>query len=390
MPDTNTAAEIPLPLTSLNEEETMLRDTVRQFAQQEIAPRVRAMDEAQKLDPEILRQLFELGLMAIEAPMELGGGGASFFSAVLAVEEIARVDPAVAVIVDVQNTLAVNALVRWATPEQQRLWLPRMAQQTVCAYALSEAGSGSDAFSLTTQARKDGDSYVLSGRKLWISNALEADLFLVFATVDPAAGYRGITAFLVERGTDGFTVGHKEDKMGIRASSTCELLFDDCRVPASNVVGEMGKGYKIAIETLNEGRIGIAAQMLGLAEGAFGFGVKYAKERKQFGKAIAEFQAVQFGLAEMATQIEAARMLVYNAARMKGAGVPFVKEAAMAKLFASRVAEEVASKAVEIYGGYGFVKDYPVEKFYRDAKIGSIYEGTSNMQLGTIGKMILS
>ena len=389
MPETDAAAETPLPLTSLNEEETMVRDTVRQFAQQEIAPRVRAMDEAQKLDPEVLRQLFELGLMAIEAPMELGGAGASFFSAVLAVEEIARVDPAVAVIVDVQNTLAVNALLRWATPDQQRMWLPRMAQQTVCAYALSEAGSGSDAFSLTTQARKDGDSYVLSGRKLWISNALEADLFLVFATVDPSAGYRGITAFIVERGTDGFTVGHKEDKMGIRASSTCELLFDGCRVPASNVVGEVGKGYKIAIETLNEGRIGIAAQMLGLAEGAWGFAVKYSKERKQFGKAIAEFQAVQFSLAEMATQIEAARMLIYNAARMKGAGVPFVKEAAMAKLFASRVAEEVASKAVEIYGGYGFVKDYPVEKFYRDAKIGSIYEGTSNMQLGTIGKMIL-
>ena len=378
------------PLTSLNEEETMLRDTVRQFAQQEIAPRVRAMDEAQKLDAEILRHLFELGLMAIEAPLELGGAGASFFSAVLAVEEISRVDPAVAVIVDVQNTLAVNALLRWATPEQQRLYLPRMAQQTVCAYALSEAGSGSDAFSLTTQARSDGSGFVLNGRKLWISNALEADLFLVFATVNPEAGYKGITAFLVERGTTGFTVGHKEDKMGIRASSTCELLFDDCRVPAASVVGEVGKGYKIAIETLNEGRIGIAAQMLGLAEGAWAYAVKYSQERKQFGKAIAEFQSVQFGLAEMATQIEAARMLVYNAARMKGAGVPFVKEAAMAKLFASRVAEEVASKAVEIYGGYGFVKDYPVEKFYRDAKIGSIYEGTSNMQLATIGKLILS
>jgi alkylation response protein AidB-like acyl-CoA dehydrogenase len=388
MPETETMPAPPL--TSLNEEETMLRDTVRQFAQQEIAPRVRAMDEAQKLDPEILRQLFDLGLMAIEAPLELGGAGASFFSAVLAVEEISKVDSAVAVIVDVQNTLAVNAVLRWATPDQQRLWLPRMAQQTVCAYALSEAGSGSDAFSLTTQARRDGDSYVLSGRKLWISNALEADLFLVFATVDPQAGYRGITAFVVERGTEGFTVGHKEDKMGIRASSTCELLFDDCRVPAANVVGEVGKGYKIAIETLNEGRIGIAAQMLGLAEGAWACAVKYAKERKQFGKAIAEFQAVQFALAEMATQIEAARMLVYNAARMKGAGVPFVKEAAMAKLFASRVAEDVASKAVEIYGGYGFVKDYPVEKYYRDAKIGSIYEGTSNMQLATIGKMILS
>ena len=387
MPETETMPA--LPLTSLNEEETMLRDTVRQFAQREIAPRVRAMDEAQKLDPEILRQLFELGLMAIEAPLELGGAGASFFSAVLAVEEIARVDPAVAVIVDVQNTLAVNAVLRWATPEQQRMWLPRMAQQTVCAYALSEAGSGSDAFSLTTQAKADGHHYVLSGRKLWISNALEADLFLVFATVNPEAGYRGITAFVVERGTDGFTVGHKEDKMGIRASSTCELLFDDCRVPAGNVVGEVGKGYKIAIETLNEGRIGIAAQMLGLAEGAWACAVKYSKERKQFGKAIAEFQSVQFQLAEMATQIEAARMLVYNAARMKGAGVPFVKEAAMAKLYASRVAEEVASKAVEIYGGYGFVKDYPVEKFYRDAKIGSIYEGTSNMQLATIGKLIL-
>ena len=381
--------EVP-PLTSLSEEETMLRDTVRQFAQQEIAPRVRAMDEAQKLDGEILQQLFGLGLMAIEAPPEMGGAGASFFSAVLAVEEIARVDPAVAVIVDVQNTLAVNALLRWATPDQQRLYLPRMAQQTVCAYALSEAGSGSDAFSLVTQARPDGDNYILNGRKLWISNALEADLFLVFATVNPEAGYRGITAFLVERGTAGFTVGHKEDKMGIRASSTCELLFDDCRVPLANVIGEVGKGYKIAIETLNEGRIGIAAQMLGIADGAWNCAVKYSQERKQFGKAIAEFQAVQFALAEMATQIEAARLLVYNAARMKGAGVPFVKEAAMAKLFASRVAEQVASQAVEVYGGYGFVKDYPVEKFYRDAKIGSIYEGTSNMQLGTIAKSILA
>ena len=389
MPETEPVVETIPPLTSLTEEETMLRDTVRQFAQQEIAPHVREMDEAQKLDPGILRQLFELGLMAIEAPMELGGAGASFFSAVLAVEEISRVDPAVAVIVDVQNTLAVNAILRWATPEQQRLWLPRLAQQTVCAYALSEAGSGSDAFSLATQARSDGSHYILNGRKLWISNAMEADLFLVFATVNPEAGYRGITAFMIERGMDGFTVGHKEDKMGIRASSTCELLFDDCRVPAANVVGEVGKGYKIAIETLNEGRIGIAAQMLGLAEGACSLAVKYSKERKQFGKSIAEFQAVQFALAEMATQIEATRNLVYNAARMKVAGIPFVKEAAIAKLFASRVAEEVASKAVEIYGGYGFVRDYPMEKFYRDAKIGSIYEGTSNMQLATIGKLIL-
>ena len=377
------------PLTSLTEDESLLRDTVRQFAQQEIAPHVRAMDEAQHLDEGILRQLFELGLMAIEAPMELGGAGASFFSAVLAVEEISRVDPAVAVIVDVQNTLAVNALLRWGTPEQQSLFLPRLAQQTVCAYALSEAGSGSDAFSLTTQARADGHNFVLNGRKLWISNAQEADLFLVFATIDPAAGYRGITAFLVERNTPGFSVGHKEDKMGIRASSTCELLFDDCRVPASSIVGEPGKGYKIAIETLNEGRIGIAAQMLGLAEGAWSLAVKYSKERKQFGKSIAEFQAVQFALAEMATQIEAARVLVYNAARLKCAGQPFVKEAAIAKLFASRVAEQVASQSVEIYGGYGFVRDYPMEKFYRDAKIGSIYEGTSNMQLATIAKLIL-
>ena len=389
MPETEPAVEIIPPLTSLTEEEAMLRDTVRQFAQQEIAPRVREMDEAQKLDPGILRQLFELGLMAIEAPLDLGGAGASFFSAVLAVEEISRIDPAVAVIVDVQNTLAVNALLRWGNAEQKRRWIPRMAEKTVCAYALSEAGSGSDAFSLATQARADGDSFVLNGRKLWISNAMEADLFLVFATVNPEAGYRGITAFLVERGTAGFAVGHKEDKMGIRASSTCELLFDDCRVPAENVVGEVGKGYKIAIETLNEGRIGIAAQMLGLADGAWSLAVKYSKERKQFGKSIAEFQAVQFTLAEMATQIEAARMLVYNAARMKCADLPFVKEAAIAKLFTSRVAEEVASKAVEIYGGYGFVRDYPMEKFYRDAKIGSIYEGTSNMQLATIGKLIL-
>jgi butyryl-CoA dehydrogenase/short/branched chain acyl-CoA dehydrogenase len=389
MPETHEAVETIPPLTSLTEDESMLRDTVRQFAQQEIAPHVRAMDEAQKLDPGILRQLFELGLMAMEAPMELGGAGASFFSAVLAVEEISRVDPAVAVIVDVQNTLAVNALLRWGSGDQQRLWLPRMAQQTVCAYALSEAGSGSDAFSLATQARADGKDFVINGRKLWISNAMEADLFLVFANVNPEAGYRGITAFMVERGIPGFTVSHKEDKMGIRASSTCELLFDDCRVSSDSVVGEIGKGYKIAIETLNEGRIGIAAQMLGLAEGAWSLAVKYSKERKQFGKAIAEFQAVQFALAEMATQIEAARNLVYNAARLKCAGQPFVKEAAIAKLFTSRVAEQVASQAVEIYGGYGFVRDYPMEKFYRDAKIGSIYEGTSNMQLATIGKLIL-
>jgi alkylation response protein AidB-like acyl-CoA dehydrogenase len=385
-----TANETIAPLTSLTQDEQIMRDTVRRFAQRKIAPLVREMDETQKLNPKILGELFSLGLMGLEIPVDLGGSGASFFSSVIAVEEISKVDPAVAVVVDVQNTLTVNALLRWGNPEQQNRYLRRLASDTVCSYALSEAGSGSDAFALATQARPEVNSFVLNGRKLWISNAAEAGLFIVFANAEPAAGYKGITAFLIERGTPGFTIGKKEDKLGIRASSTCELLFDNCRVPAEQVLGERGKGYKIAIETLNEGRIGIAAQMLGLAEGAWSLALKYSQERRQFGKPISEFQAVQFTLAELATQIEAARLMVYNAARMKVAGVPFVKEAAMAKYFSSVVAEEVASKAVEIFGGYGFVKDSAVEKFYRDAKIGKIYEGTSNMQLATIGKQILS
>jgi butyryl-CoA dehydrogenase/short/branched chain acyl-CoA dehydrogenase len=374
----------------LTQEEQLLCDTVQRFAQRKVAPLVRQMDNAQKLAPEILRELFTLGLMGLEIPVELGGSGASFFSSILAIEEIAKVDPSVAVIVDVQNTLTVNALLRWGSAEQKMRYLPRMAADTVCAYALSEAGSGSDAFALATHARADGDGFVLNGRKLWISNAAEAGIFLVFANANPHAGYKGITAFLLERETPGLSIGKKEDKLGIRASSTCEVLLDNCRVPAANVLGEIGKGYKMAIETLNEGRIGIAAQMLGLAEGAWLLALNYSKERKQFGKAISEFQAIQFSLAEMAVEIEAARGMVYNAARMKVAGAPFVKEAAMAKYFASMVAERVASGALEVFGGYGFVKDFPVEKFYRDAKIGKIYEGTSNMQLATIAKLILN
>jgi alkylation response protein AidB-like acyl-CoA dehydrogenase len=383
------AETIPAPLSTLTAEEQILQETVRKFARKEIAPLVREMDEAQKMSPKIIQRLFELGLMGIEIPEEYGGVGASFFSSILAVEEISAVDPAIGVLVDVQNTLTVNALLRWGTEAQKQQYLPRMATDTICSYALSEASSGSDAFALTTTARADGDHYILNGRKLWISNAAEAGLFIVFTTVDPTAGYKGITAFLVERDATGFTVGKKEDKLGIRASSTCELLFDDCRVPAANILGEIGKGYKIAIETLNEGRIGIAAQLLGLATGAWTHAAKYSQERRQFGKPIAEFQAVQFALAEMATDIEASRLMVYNTARRKLAGLPFLKEAAMTKYFVSQVAERVASKAVEIFGGYGFVKDYPVEKLYRDAKIGTIYEGTSNMQLATIAKQVL-
>lgn len=389
---TNIAVEngLRMPLTSLTHDERILRDSVRRFAQNKIAPLVREMDEAQKINPSLLPQLFDLGILGVEVPEQYGGFGGSFMSAILAVEEISAVDPAIGVLVDVQNTLTVNALLRWGNEEQKSKYLPRLNTDTICSYALSEASSGSDAFSLKTQARRDGDDFVLTGRKLWISNAAEANLFIVFATADPAAGYKGITAFLIERGTPGFQVGTKEDKLGIRASSTCELLLDDCRLPAANVLGELGKGYKIAIETLNEGRIGIAAQMLGLAQGAWNHAAKYSQQREQFGKPISEFQAVQFTLSEMATEIEAARLMVYNAARMKDAGLPFVKEAAMAKLFVSQVAERIASQAVEIFGGYGFVKDYPVEKLYRDAKIGKIYEGTSNMQLATISKLILS
>jgi alkylation response protein AidB-like acyl-CoA dehydrogenase len=377
------------PLTELSEEESLFFSTVRRFAQDRIQPLGRQMDADQQLAPELLAQLFELGIMGIEIPEELGGAGGSFFDAVLAIEALSTVDPAVAVLVDVHNTLVINALRRWATDEQRQRWLPRLASDTAGAYALSEAGSGSDAFALETRAEPAPDGFRLNGRKLWISNAREAGLFIVFATIDPAAGYKGITAFLVEKDMPGFSVGRKEDKLGIRASSTCELILDSCLVPSANVLGEPGKGYKIAIETLNEGRIGIGAQMLGLAEGAWAQAARYAGERRQFNKPIAEFQAVQFTLAQMATEIEAARLMVYNAARLKDAGRSYVSEAAMAKLFASQVAERVASQCVEIFGGNGFVRDYPAEKFYRDAKIGKIYEGTSNMQLATIAKQVL-
>lgn len=348
------------------------------------------MDEAAEMDGGLVKQLFELGLMGIEIPEQYGGAGSSFFNAILAVEALATVDGSVGVLVDVQNTLVNNALLRWGTDAQKQKYLPRMANEWVGSYALSESSSGSDAFALKTRATEQGDNYVLSGQKLWITNAKESSLFIVLANVAPELGYKGITAFLVERGQAGFSVGKKEDKLGIRASSTCELVFDNAVIPKANVLGEVGKGYKIAIETLNEGRIGIGAQMLGIAQGAFDAAKDYVQERKQFGKAIAEFQAVQFQLARAATEIEAARLLVYNAARLKDAHQPFVKEAAMAKLYASEVAERTASLAVDLFGGVGFTKEYPAEKFYRDAKIGKIYEGTSNMQLQTIAKLLLS
>jgi alkylation response protein AidB-like acyl-CoA dehydrogenase len=377
------------PITELGEDEILFRDTVREFAQSEVAPLVRRMDEEQQLDAALLGKLFALGLMGIEIPEEFGGSAGSFFDSVLAVEMLSAVDPAVALVVDVQNTLVASALLRRGTPEQRKRYLPRLAADTVGAYALSEAGSGSDAFALLTRAEKRGDMYRLSGRKLWISNAKEAGLFIVFATVDASAGYKGITAFLVEKNAPGFSVGRKEDKLGIRASSTCELILDECELPESGVLGEVGGGYKIAMETLNGGRIGIGAQMLGLAEGALTHAIKHAKQRKQFGKPLAEFQAMQFQLAEMATDVEAARLMVYNAARLKDAGLEFRKEAAMCKYLASHTAERVASLAVEVLGGSGFVKESPVEKLYRDAKIGKIYEGTSFMQLAAIAKMVL-
>ena len=382
------------PVTQLSEDERMFADMVRAFARDEVAPLVRRMDEEQHMDAALVEKIFSLGLMGIEIPGQYGGSGGSFFDAVLAVELLSAVDPAVALVVDVQNTLVASALLRWATEEQKRKYLPRLAADTVGAYALSEAASGSDAFALETRAEKRGGDYVLTGRKLWISNAREAGLFIVFATVDASAGYKGITAFLIEKDTAGFTVGRKEDKLGIRASSTCELILEDCAVPGTQVLGAVGRGHKVAMETLNEGRIGIGAQMLGLAEGAWGHAVKHAKERKQFGKALVEFQAMQFQLAEMATDIEAAKLLVYNAARLKDARLKdarrdFRKEAAMAKYFASHTAERVASLAVEVLGGLGFVKDSPVEKLYRDAKIGTIYEGTSFMQLAAIAKSVL-
>jgi butyryl-CoA dehydrogenase/short/branched chain acyl-CoA dehydrogenase len=379
----------PLPLTQLDEDELLFRDSVRRFAKERIQPRVREMDEQSKLAPDLLEETFELGLMGIEIPEELGGQGGTFFQSVLVIEELAKVDPAVAVVVDVQNTLVNNAVARWGTSEQKSRMLPLLARRAVGSYALSEAQAGSDAFALTTRAFADGNGYRLSGQKLWITNAAEAEVFLVFATVDPSAGYRGITCFLVPRDSTGFQVGRKEDKLGIRASSTCELLLNDVFIAQEQILGQAGKGYKIAIETLNEGRIGIGAQMVGLAAGALEHAVTYARDRKQFGKPIGDFQGVQFQLAEMATKVEAARLLVYNAARLRDAGQPFVQEAAMAKYYASMIAEEVASAAVEVFGGVGFTKDYPVEKLYRDAKIGRIYEGTSNMQRATIAKSLL-
>jgi len=383
------AAPPPLPLVTLTEDEALFRDNVRHFAEESIAPKVREMDEKGVFDSRLIEQFFQLGLMGIEVPEQYGGAGGRFFEAILAVEEISRTDPSAGVIIDVQNTLVNNALLRWGNDDQKRRYLPRMTKNLVGAYALSEAGSGSDAFALQTRAQLKGSEYVLNGRKLWITNSKEAGVFILFATIDPSAGYKGVTAFIVEKDFPGFSVGKKEDKLGIRASSTCELILEDCRVPKENVLGDQGKGYKIAIETLNEGRIGIGAQMLGLARGAWENALKYSQERKQFGKNISEFQGIQFQLAQMATEIEAVRMMVYNAARMKDAGMNFVKEAAMTKLFASQIAERVASLAVEILGGVGFTKDYPVEKFYRDAKIGKIYEGTSNMQLQTIAKLLL-
>jgi butyryl-CoA dehydrogenase/short/branched chain acyl-CoA dehydrogenase len=377
------------PLTQLSEDERLFAEQVRQFAAERIRPLVSKMDHEARMPRDLIDACFELGLMSIEIPDAYGGAGATFFMSILAVEELARVDPSVAVLVDVQNTLVNNAILRWGSEEQKRQYFPKLASQWVGAYALSESGSGSDAFALTCRAEDKGDHYLLTGRKLWITNAAEAELFIVMANLDPSKGYKGITAFLVERGFPGFSIGKKEDKLGIRASSTCELVFEGCRVPKQNVLGEPGKGYKIAIETLNEGRIGIGSQMVGLAQGALDHGLAYAQERQQFGKPIAEFQAVQFLLSDLATELEAARLLTYNAARLRDVGAPFIKEAAMAKLFASRTAETVASKVIEVYGGNGFTREYPVEKYFRDQKVGQIYEGTTNMQLAVIAKQIL-
>lgn len=377
-------------LTVLSEEEDLFRASVREFAEGEVRPKVEAMEHAGKLDPDLIKQCFELGLMAIESPEEYGGAGSTIFNAIVAIEELARVDASVSVFVDVHNTLVTNAFMRWANDDQKKRYLPQMAESRVGAYALSEAASGSDAFALKTRAVDKGDHFELNGQKLWITNGNEAEIFILFATIDPEAGYKGITAFIVEKQFEGFSVGKKEDKLGIRASSTTELILDNCKVPKENVLGDIGKGYKVSIETLNEGRIGIGAQMVGIAQGAFESALKYTAEREQFNQPINNFQAVQFQLAEMAVEIEAARLLVYNAARRKDAGQQFLKEAAIAKLYSSRVAEKVSSVAVELYGGYGYVKDYPVEKFWRDSKIGAIYEGTSNMQLQTIAKLIMS
>ncbi len=376
-------------LTTLSEEEQAFREAVRDFAENEIKPHVTHMDEQAQMNPDIVKKLFEMGLMGIETPENYGGAGASFTMACLAVEEIGRVDGSVSVLVDVQNTLVTNALLKWGNPAQKEKYLPRMAKEWVGAYALSESSSGSDAFALKLKAEAKGDKYVLNGSKLWITNAKEAGLFIVFANIDHAKGYKGITAFLVEKTFPGFKVGKKEDKLGIRASSTCELLFENCEVPAANVLGEVGKGYKIAIETLNEGRIGIGAQMVGIAQGAYEAALKYVQTREQFGKNLASFQGIQFQLAEMRVDLEAARLMVYNAARLKDAGLDFIEAAAMAKLYSSKAAERITSRTIDLFGGNGFTKEYPAEKFWRDAKIGQIYEGTSNMQLQTIAKMEL-
>ncbi len=383
------ATKLPFPLTRLSDDEQLLRTNVREFAKAEIAPLVREMDKEARIPRTLIDKLVDLGVMAIEIPETFGGVGGHFFLSIIAVEELARVDPSIAVLVDVQNTLVINALMRWGNDEVKQRFLSRLASGTVGAYALSEANAGSDAFAMASRAVLDGDDYVLNGRKLWITSADEADLFIVFANTAPDSGYRGITAFLVQRDTPGFQVGKKEVKLGIRASSTCELLFDDCRVSRANILGEPGQGYKVAIETLNEGRIGIGAQMIGLAQGALDHALNFVKQRKQFGKAIGEFQAVQFQLAQAATELEAARLAVYNAARLRDAGHPYLTEGAMAKLFSSQVAERITSLAVQLFGGVGYTKDYPVEKLYRDAKIGQIYEGTSNMQLQTIAKKLM-
>ncbi len=378
------------PLTQLSEEEQMFQQSVRDFAVERIRPLVHEMDHAATMSPDLIRSFFELGIMGIEVPEQYGGAGSTFFTAVLVVEELSHVDASCGVLVDVQNTLVNNAIIRWGNEDQKSKYLPMLASDTIGAYALSEAGSGSDAFALATKAVDRGDRWVLNGQKLWITNAAEAGLFIVFANANPDAGYKGITAFLIERDFPGFRVGKKEDKTGIRASSTCELILEDCQVPRENVVGEVGKGYKIAIETLNEGRIGIGAQMLGVSRGALEHAIAYTKERKQFNTRIADFQGVQFQIAQAATELEAARLMVYNAARLKDAGKPFLREAAMAKLFSSQVAEKVTSLSVQLYGGNGYTKEYPVEKFWRDSKVGQIYEGTSNMQLATIAKTILT
>ena len=384
-----THADARPALTTLAEDEALMRDSIYEFADKEIRPLVREMDEHAKIDKGLLKKLFEMGVMGIEIPERFGGAGGTFFQASLAVESISRVDPAIGVLVDVQNTLCINAIMRWGNDDIQSRYLPRLAADTVAGYALSEAGSGSDAFAMATRAADKGDHFAITGRKLWITNGNEADIFIVFANLKPEAGYRGITAFIVERGTPGFTVGKKEDKLGIRASSTCELLFEEAQVPKANVLGEIGKGYKVAIETLNEGRIGIGAQMVGVAQAGLDHALAYTKERKQFGKAIAEFQAVRHQLARAAMDVEAARLLVYNAARLRDAGLPFLTEAAMCKIYSSEVAERVTSLAINLFGGNGFVKEYPVEKLWRDSKIGQIYEGTSNLQLETIAKNIL-